>query len=1028
MQGPLLKYCQLSVRILRTEFEKFLLNRESIKSQPKPYCKSWKAQSRKAISPFAQEIRLTKGDFAITSDRSDRWKPLRVRSISHRQGVSAEKAPNSRLPRLAYVSPMPPAKTGIADYSAHLVPELAKYYSIDVIVDQAISSKCLLPAGVDTRSIKYFVENASSYDRIIYHAGNSDFHRIVFSLNGEFPGIVVLHDLFLGHLLAHLHRPSGVDGPERHLNRWRRSIRKRVDRFHLMLKRVRYFIRPGYRIRKRFDRSQLPFELERHSARWRRSIRKRVARLGLSFELKRRFVLWGRRIKKSVTPSRLSFFPIRRKARYPALIQPHRKYESHGYWIWALYLSHGYGAAKIGTQTNRREDAIFDFPASFVLIQKALGIIVHSEHSRSLARKFYAAGSCENWEIVPFARRQPDRIEKAAARRALGISGQAFLICSFGFLGPTKLNHRLVEAWLESELASDQSCSLVFVGEIANGPYLETLRKMMSACPRITITGYVDPAVYYNYLRAADAAVQLRTLSRGETSAALLDCLKCGLPTVVNAHGSMIEIPNNVAIKISDVFGTAELTSQLEHLRSNQQLRSRLADAAHDYGIKFLSPEFAAKSYQHSIEKIYENNSYSGPSSSFDRAKSKPAQRQIFVDVSALVREDLKSGIQRVVKEQLLALIENPPEGFRIEPVYLAERDSVWNLRYARKYTCDLINIPSDHFDDESAELCPGDIYFGADFFADGVLKASRAKLFQFFREAGVLISFAVYDTLPIQFPKFFPEGTSEIHEEWLREVAISADALICISDDVKNRVRSFLKGTIDNKLLPDLTVVHLGADIPVKHLSNGIPIASIEKMKVLGERPTFLMVGTIEPRKGHLQVINAFDQLWREGIDVNLVIIGAEGWKPVPFERRRTIPLILEVLRGHNEFGKRLFWFERTSDEELTTLYRHSSCLIAASEGEGFGLPLIEAAHYGLPLLVRDLEVFKEVAGCHASYFSGFGPEGLAEAVKAWLLLYAAGTHPRSDDLPHLNWKQSTEILVAALTKIQTKRPKGRI
>ena len=103
-------------------------------------------------------------------------------------------------------------------------------------------------------------------------------------------------------------------------------------------------------------------------------------------------------------------------------------------------------------------------------------------------------------------------------------------------------------------------------------------------------------------------------------------------------------------------------------------------------------------------------------------------------------------------------------------------------------------------------------------------------------------------------------------------------------------------------------------------------------------------------------------------------------------------------------------------SDEYLEKIYAAATCLIAASEGEGFGLPLIEAAQYKLPLLVRDIPVFREVAGEHALYFSGLGDQDLADAVNSWLKLYQMGQAPQSATMPWLTWKQSAEQLLDAM------------
>jgi len=169
-------------------------------------------------------------------------------------------------------------------------------------------------------------------------------------------------------------------------------------------------------------------------------------------------------------------------------------------------------------------------------------------------------------------------------------------------------------------------------------------------------------------------------------------------------------------------------------------------------------------------------------------------------------------------------------------------------------------------------------------------------------------------------------------------------------------------------------------------------------------------MVGTIEPRKAHLQALDAFDRLWSQGLDVNLIIVGAEGWRHLPKHMRRTIPQILARLQSHRKRGRRLFWVNGPSDEYLEKIYAASSCLIAAAEGEGFGLPLIEAARHRLPIIARDIPVFREVAGEHAFYFAGNEPDALVVAIKQWLALYEKDAHPKSDAMPWMTWTQSVE------------------
>src|SRR5208282_3512109 len=210
----------------------------------------------------------------------------------------------------------------------------------------------------------------------------------------------------------------------------------------------------------------------------------------------------------------------------------------------------------------------------------------------------------------------------------------------------------------------------------------------------------------------------------------------------------------------------------------------------------------------------------------------------------------------------------------------------------------------------------------------------------------------------------------------------------------------------------------HHGADIDQATPTLGLPRDAARNLAAFGARPSFLMVGTIEPRKGHLHVLDAFDQLWNQGLDINLIIAGAEGWRGLPQNMRRTIPQILARLRSHPERGRRLFWVKGPSDEYLESIYAASSCLIAASRGEGFGLPLVEAARHGLPIIARDIPVFREVAGGHAFYFAGDKPDALAQAIKEWLALCAKGKHPQSDAMPWNTWAKTVERLHGILLR----------
>jgi glycosyltransferase involved in cell wall biosynthesis len=101
--------------------------------------------------------------------------------------------------RLAYFSPLPPARSGIADYSRDLLPELASRCALTVFtVDEA----AIAPPGIDLRPAVEFARVRDQFDLALYHMGNSLYHDDIYRLLTRYPGVVVLHDVYLHHLMA----------------------------------------------------------------------------------------------------------------------------------------------------------------------------------------------------------------------------------------------------------------------------------------------------------------------------------------------------------------------------------------------------------------------------------------------------------------------------------------------------------------------------------------------------------------------------------------------------------------------------------------------------------------------------------------------------------------------------------------------------------------------------------------------------------------------------------------------------------
>lgn len=847
-----------------------------------------------------------------------------LRALEHHHAAERARAPvETSKPRIAFVSPLPPARTGIADYAVRVVPTLLPYFDVDLITAQ---EEVALPPELTVlkwHGPDWLNEHGGEYEHIIYQFGNSPFHSYMVPLLARHPGIVVLHDFYLSSMLSYEQMTGGMPG----------------------------------------------------------------------------------------------------------------------IWSQALFDSHGYKAVQASLAADGWEAAKQAYPSNLEILRHASHVIVHSEYARQLARQWYGSEAGRDWSMVPLPRALPVVHDRAAARAALGIDPDAFLVCNFGFVAPTKHCLELLQSWVAAGLHRDTHCELVFVGDNDGGDYGQEMLKAIQstgARERIRISGWISDGDYLRYLQAADVGVQLRTGSRGETSGTVLDCMIYGLPTVINANGSMAEFPHDAVVMLPDHFTNAELGAALTHLRHNPPARRALSEAAVALMKTRNSPERCGMMYRDALLHASQRRSAGRYSlyehlldipgmeasdlllhqyaRSIARAPDPLLPRQLLVDVTAIAQHDLKTGIERVVRTQLFELLQLPITNLRIEPVYLCNENGTMRCRYARTYASRLLGmdyVPAEG--DALVEVQAGDIYYSADHSPHVAMAAAREGLFANWRARGVEINFVLYDLLPVLRPEFFPPHADATHAAWLACMAAQADRIISISGAVADEMRAWLAASPTPPAhLPIITSLHLGADISTPSNARAEPS---ERLRQIAAKPSFLMVGTIEPRKGHLQVLEAFDQLWESGIDANLVIVGNEGWKPLPDSERRTIPRILERLRTHPELGKRLLWLTGIGDAELEQIYRASSCLLAPSEGEGFGLPLIEGAHYGLPILARDIPVFREVAGAGADYFSGLDGAALANAVRNWLERSAAGELADPARMSWMTWRENVCRLLDILT-----------
>jgi glycosyltransferase involved in cell wall biosynthesis len=262
----------------------------------------------------------------------------------------------------------------------------------------------------------------------------------------------------------------------------------------------------------------------------------------------------------------------------------------------ALRSSHGDVAWRI----DGLDEIEQTFPANRPVLNDALGVIVHSQHARDLIDRWYGPVGGTPIRIVELVRSPPDGRGRDVARSELGIAANTFLTCSFGRVHETKCDAELLRAWLDSTLTADPRHELHFVGAPPGEAYGKQLRALAAKHPRgnrVKFVGWAANDTYTAYLQAADVAVQLRRGSRGETSAAVLDCLNYGVPTIANQHGSAAELPSGTAQFVPDTFSSADLVQALDEVLSDASFRTTLSEAGRNHIAQSHSPDRSADEY-----------------------------------------------------------------------------------------------------------------------------------------------------------------------------------------------------------------------------------------------------------------------------------------------------------------------------------------------------------------------------------------------------------------------------------------------
>jgi hypothetical protein len=232
------------------------------------------------------------------------------------------------------------------------------------------------------------------------------------------------------------------------------------------------------------------------------------------------------------------------------------------------------------------------------------------------------------------------------------------------------------------------------------------------------------------------------------------------LPVIVNANGSMADFDPTVVCKLPDVFSNEQLVEALETLWQNRELREKFGLAGREIILQQHDSQICAELYKSTIERFYTTNfaGLSGLLTSIAQLPGSPSEntdliplaksisatfpprnrpRQLLVDISELMQQDARAGIQHDIRNFLSEWLHIPLDGYRLEPVYASPEHA---YRYARSFTTRFLNLPDYVLHDEPIDYELGDLFLGLDLRPEIVLL--HQDFYHAMRCQGVIVNF----------------------------------------------------------------------------------------------------------------------------------------------------------------------------------------------------------------------------------------------------------------------------------------------
>lgn len=344
-------------------------------------------------------------------------------------------------------------------------------------------------------------------------------------------------------------------------------------------------------------------------------------------------------------------------------------------------------------------------------------------------------------------------------------------------------------------------------------------------------------------------------------------------------------------------------------------------------------------------------------------------QKTIYLVNQRFSRVNVKTGIPRVESYFFTKLVENKNLSFRVLPVfwdgkYFIIDDEEYSKQKFRMFSRKRIWVWNP---------VPNDILYIQTFSLLDTFNQDELKMFK--NECKIVMN--IYDILPVTNPEWFKNYQSSSFERLFDLSLRFSNYMIVNSSESKSNIESYVarnRHKYDGQI-PSIQLVNLwsvaapSSDFLQKSQNNP------KNILFTNSDPILLLLSTVEPRKGHKELIKAANEVWRQNVKFNLLFIGQLGWISEDFKDE------FDDFLSKNTH--RVRWFNNVDDYKLEEYLAISSILISPSLGEGYGLPVSEALQRGIPVVANSIPPYKEWFGTHAVlYGSGEHFTSLTEAL----------------------------------------------